>query len=279
MKVVNHRLVDDNNQPMPFIASPNYSRGRTLEPDYIVIHYTAGSSASASIRWLCNSQANASAHIVIGRDGEITQLVNFNKIAWHAGRSSWDDKNYLNSYSIGIELDNAGILHKQGDKWVTWFGKEIDESEVLVATHKNRTEEAGWHTYTPEQIEACRELCTTLCNKYSIKEIIGHDDIAPQRKTDPGPAFPMGNIQSLSEGRNTEIEEENLPIKLTTTILNIRTGPGTHHNKLEEGPLPANTPVLVIEKYNNWQYVEVLESINDNADIQGWVYGSYLVDQ
>lgn len=279
MKISNHRLVFDNNAPYPFIASPNYSRGKTLQPDYIIIHYTAGSSADASIRWLCNSQANASAHIVIGRDGEITQLVNFNKVAWHAGRSSWDDKNYLNSYSIGIELDNAGVLRKQGDQWVTWFGKAIDESEVMVATHKNRSEEAGWHTYTSAQIEACRELCSALCAKYPIKEILGHDDIAPQRKTDPGPAFPLSNIQGIAVGRNTEIEEQNLPIKVTTATLNIRTGPGTHHNKLEEGPLPVDTSVLVIEKYNNWQYVEVLDEVNGNADIQGWVYGAYLSDQ
>lgn len=274
MKVVNHRLVDENNQAFPFVASPNYSRGKTLQPDYIVIHYTAGSSAQTSIKWLCNSMAKASAHIVIGRDGEITQLVNFNKVAWHAGRSAWDDKTNLNSYSIGIELDNAGILQKQGDNWKTWFGTSIDRDQVLIATHRNRSEEAGWHTYTQEQIETCREVCSILIDKYPIKEILGHDDISPQRKTDPGPAFPLTNIQSMVMGRETQ--EDVLPIKQTTTVLNIRTGPGTNHSKLPEGPLPNETNVLILDKVNNWHFVEVLEEVNGNIDIQGWVYGAYL---
>lgn len=274
MKILNHRLCDDENQAYPFVASPNYSRGKTLTPDYIVIHYTAGSSAEASIRWLCNTKAKASAHVVIGRDGEITQLVNFNKVAWHAGRSAWDDKTNLNGYSIGIELDNAGILHQQGNSWATWFGRTMADDEVLVATHRNRSNEAGWHTYTEAQIEACRDLCSALVDKYPIKEILGHEDISPQRKTDPGPAFPLGNIQSMVMGRAED--DENLPIKNTTTVLNIRSGPGTHFAKLEEGPLPAETSVLVLDKVNNWHFVEVLDDVNGNADIEGWVHGAYL---
>jgi len=276
MKVLNHRLFTSDNEPMPFETSPNYSKGRTLSQDYIVIHYTAGSSATGSVKWLCNPQAKASAHAVISRTGDITQLVNFNKVAWHAGASAWDNKKYLNSYSIGIELDNAGLLSYQGGEWRSWFGKAIDESEVVIAKHKNRDTEMGWHTYTQAQIESCRELCTVLVDKYPIKEILGHEDIAPERKTDPGPAFPMNNIQSIVMGR--EADEEQLPIRKTITTLNIRTGPGTQYSKLEEGPLPPDTEVLVINKINNWHLVEVLDILNGNADIQGWVHGAYLTE-
>lgn len=274
MKIVNHRLMDENDYPLPYQSSPNYTRGRTLQPDYIVIHYTAGSSAKNSIDWLCNPTAKASAHIVIGRDGEITQLVNFNKIAWHAGISAWDNKTNINRFSIGIELENAGQLTKQGNNWVTWFGSTIENNNVMLATHKNRTDECGWHTYTEAQIRACQDLCILLTEKYAIKEIIGHDDICPQRKTDPGPAFPLTNIASQVMGRQTQ--DEQLPIVKTTTHLNIRTGPGTQHSKLEEGPLPTHTAVLVLEKVNNWHFVEVLDEINGHADVQGWVHGAYL---
>ncbi len=274
MKVLNHRLHTLDGSAMPFQASPNYSKGRKLIQDYIIIHYTAGSSANASINWLCDKKAKASAHVVIGRDGDITQLVSFDKISWHAGASSWDDKQALNPYSIGIELDNAGPLHRQGDGWFSWFGREYDPSEVLISTHKNRSEESGWHTYTEAQIESCRDLCSVLVDKYPIKEILGHEDISPQRKTDPGPAFPMANIQSLVMGRASDDSE--LPIMQTTTMLNIRSGPGTLHAKLEEGPLPPKTNVLVLDKMNNWNFVNVLDEVNGNVDIEGWVYGSYL---
>jgi len=73
MKVVDYKLCDNAGNSVPFQESPNKSG--TLTPEYLVMHYTAGSSASSSINWLCNPDARASAHLVIGRDGDITQLV------------------------------------------------------------------------------------------------------------------------------------------------------------------------------------------------------------
>ena len=73
------------------------------------MHYTAGASAESSIDWLTNPDARASAHVLIARDGGITQLVPFDRRAWHAGRSRWKDRTGLNGWSFGIELDNAVI--------------------------------------------------------------------------------------------------------------------------------------------------------------------------
>ena len=88
MKISNGRLCHDDGTPYNYRESPN-KRG-LLKPSYLVIHYTAGRNAASTINWLTNPDARASAHIVIGRDGSITQLVPFNRIAWHAGTSQWE---------------------------------------------------------------------------------------------------------------------------------------------------------------------------------------------
>ena len=108
MKIDNHRLIADNGQPVRYVETPNH--GGVMTPEYLVMHYTAGSSAESAVAWLCNPEAKASAHLVIGRDGSITQLAAFNRSAWHAGQSRWAGRNSLNAFSIGIELDNAGKL-------------------------------------------------------------------------------------------------------------------------------------------------------------------------
>ncbi len=105
-------------------------------PDTVVIHYTAGRDAESSAKFLC-SEVKASAHLVIGRDGKIIQLVPFNTISWHAGVSAYGARQGLNKYSIGIELDNAGILQKTGNEYKAWFGRSYPENEVMYATHRN----------------------------------------------------------------------------------------------------------------------------------------------
>ncbi|MEK1852072.1 MAG: N-acetylmuramoyl-L-alanine amidase [Phyllobacterium sp.] len=85
--------------------------------------------------------ANVSAHLVVRRDGCITQCVPFNVVAWHAGRSQWISRNGtrfagLNSNSIGIEIENWGPLHRSGGSWVSWTGAGVDGSKVIEAGHK-----------------------------------------------------------------------------------------------------------------------------------------------
>jgi len=201
LSIKNHKLVG-----IPYKHSPNQSG--FIKPKYLVVHYTAGRSAESAITTLTTAARKASAHLVIGRDGSVTQLVPFNKKSWHAGTSEWKGLSGLNAYSIGIELDNAGKLTKTaGGAWKTWFGATIDPNDVLVAKHKNGGPLSGWHTYTPEQMEALEEVGALLFDKYGLEDAIGHDDIAPGRKTDPGPAFNMGSFRSLMVGRHNEDPE------------------------------------------------------------------------
>jgi N-acetylmuramoyl-L-alanine amidase len=281
MKIVDHRLVRDDGTPYPFVKSPNVSAG-TLKATYLVMHYTAGSSAKESIGWLADPRAKASAHVVIGRDGQITQLVPFNRVAWHAGQSRWRGTVGLNSHSIGIELDNAGKLAKRGGAWVAAFGKAIPPEQVLEATHKNESSPAGWQRYTPEQMDAARELAALLIRTYGLKEVIGHDDISPGRKQDPGPAFPFDDFRRAVMGGGAEPKPEPKPAPsaggwfATTAKLNIRTGAGTANPTVPGGPLPQGTLVQALEDGDAWKRVAAAGEVNGVSGVVGWVGEAYL---
>jgi N-acetylmuramoyl-L-alanine amidase len=270
MKIIDHRLCGDDDTPYPFAESPNI--GGKIEHEYLVMHYTAGSTASGAVKWLTNPAAQAAAHLVIGRDASITQLVPFDTVAWHAGASAWEGRVGLNRYSIGIELDNAGRLVRHGDRWRAWFGTEYDDSEVIEAVHKHETELCGWHTYTPEQLDVSLEVASLLIAEYDLLDVIGHEDIAPGRKSDPGPAFPMQSFRARLLGRRAD---ESVQYE-TTDYLNIRTGPGTEHPTLPGSPLPTGTRMEIIKREDLWALVDVLDKVDDIVDLNGWVHTRYI---
>jgi len=270
MKILRHRLHHDDGTPYPYQESPN--RGGKVDHKFLVIHYTAGSGVDSSIRTLTDSASSASAHLVIGRDGSITQLVPFDRVAWHAGRSKWAGYSGLNQYSIGIELDNAGRLMRSGGKWHAWFGREYDAANVVEATHKNEEAPVGWHAYTSAQIEAAHLVSQLLVRRYKLHDVVGHDDIAPLRKSDPGPAFQIESFRASVLGR----QDESPDIFETTDTLNIRSGPGSGFVKLDGSPLPRGTRVEVKGSKGSWRIVDVLDHPQGLMDLEGWVHGGYL---
>ena len=200
MKVKDQYLFFDDDQQVSFTESPNQSG--VVKPMYLIMHYTADTSFKNVISWFKNPQAKASAHLVIGVDVDIKQMVRFNKKAWHAGVSQWGKLESMNSYSIGIELVNAGKLTKRADgKWINWAHEIIPEDQVVILKHKNEDEAAGWQIYSQKQIDTAIEVAQALNDKYSFEDILGHDDVAPDRKVDPGPAFPMISFKSRVLGR------------------------------------------------------------------------------
>lgn len=269
MRVKNHRLIDADGQPCRYEASPN--RSGVIAPDCLVMHFTAGSSAESSVQHFLRKEAQASAHLVIGRDGAITQMVPFNRKAWHAGRSRWHQRTGLNGYSIGIELDNAGRLSGGPGRWRSWFGRIYADEDVLVATHRLDSDPAGWHRYTEAQLDAAVRVGQALVAAYGLKEVLGHDDIAPDRKRDAGPAFPMREYRAALLGRGDAEEEE----FLTRAALNLRTGPGTDHEKLPESPLARGTRLRLKQRAGVWCDVEVLDAGGEPV-ATGWVHGHYI---
>ena len=270
ISLAKHRITIEGGKNLSFVKSSNI--GGKLDPRFLVIHYTAGQSAGAAVSWLASRESNASAHVVIGRDGSITQMVPFNRVAYHTGPSSWDGIQGLSPFSIGFELDNAGRLKRVGNSWVSWFGRAYPDDEVLVATHKHDKAEYGWHTYTEDQIQAAIELGAILFSRYKLLDVIGHDDISPRRKWDPGPAFPMQSFRSKLIGRKLEAP----PILETTRTLHVRSGPGFKFRKILDKPLPEQTCIEILRRKEVWCFVDVLDEFEGDMDIQGWVHSRHL---
>jgi N-acetylmuramoyl-L-alanine amidase len=270
MKIRRHRLHDDADNPVPFAESPNIGSGK-LDPQYLVMHYTAGRSLQSSVEWFRNAQAKASAHLVIGRDGAIVQMVPFDRIAWHAGQSRWHGLVGLNRFSIGIELDNAGILSRQAGTWRAWFGGEYPEQEVVEAIHQHESVVRGWHGFTSSQIEVAAQIAAALVTQYELRDVIGRDDIAPGRKVDPGPAFAMQSFRGRAIGRSASEPE----LFETVTELNIRTGPGIEFGTLPRSPLSKGARLFVNARDASWCAVDVL-NVDGNSDLTGWVHGDFI---
>ncbi len=200
MRIEKHLLVSEAGDTVEFRKSPNQST--PMSPIYLVIHYTAGTNLEGAVSWFQSAEARASAHVVISRDGKIVQMVPFNKRAWHAGKSTWGNLEGMNQYSIGIELVNAGKLRRRADgKWVNWANNVIAEEEVTEAVHTSESNAAGWHEYTEAQIDAAIKVAALLNVTYMFTDILGHEDISPGRKVDPGPLFPMNSFRSIVLGR------------------------------------------------------------------------------
>ncbi|MFC4528244.1 N-acetylmuramoyl-L-alanine amidase [Dyella halodurans] len=149
-----------------WVPSPNFDQRR---PVLIVLHFTGGHSAQQSLQTLrtSNDSGPVSAHYLIGRDGHVYQLVADELRAWHAGAGRWGTITDVNSASIGIELDND-----------------------------------GQSPFAPAQIDSLLGLLTDLTTRLRIPrtQIIGHEDLAPGRKEDPGPLFPWKQLADAGFG-------------------------------------------------------------------------------
>ncbi|APD90830.1 N-acetylmuramoyl-L-alanine amidase [Alteromonas mediterranea] len=291
--VYEHRLIGEN---VKFTASPNTSGAfKTGAPDTIVIHFTAGSSLDSSVNVLTNAESGVSAHFALGRNGDIVQMLPTNKIGWHAGKSHYKGRSGLNRYSIGIELDNAGQLKPRGGgTYESWFGNVYGESEVIAAQHPNQSVLGYWHKYTDIQIASTISLCKVLCEHYPISVVVGHDEIAPSRKVDPGPAFPMHQIREqvlLGKGEDETHKESSgvhtgslqreahdavprhiaSPVNRVANVsangLNVRKGPNVSFPIIENG-LHKGEVLKVLEKEGEWAKVSFTKV--------GWVNTRYI---
>nr|WP_245231026.1 N-acetylmuramoyl-L-alanine amidase [Zongyanglinia huanghaiensis] len=263
---------------VPFVESPNH--GGSLvggAPRFLVIHYTAGGAASGSINWFQNPKAKVSAHLVVGRDGGVTQMVHFNKVGWHAGKSRWKNVKGLNSHSIGIEIANWGKLKPSASGgWVSRTGRAVSNERVVLDEHRNSPgKQHGWETFSEEQWDATVAAAQAIVEEYDIKpsDVVGHDDISPMRKIDPGPAFDMDKFRSLIFGRE-EDSWNDLRYKVNSASgLNLRATPDLSQKPIKN--LPDDTVVHVIEKTSKWWLVA--EVVSGKDDVTGYVHSNWLV--
>ena len=155
------------------IYSPNFNKKKRSYRaiQFLIIHYTGMQSERESIARLCNPQFKVSAHFIINQKGKIYRLVKEDQVAWHAGKSCWKKFKDLNKASIGIELVNKGHRY-------------------------------GYTNFKKKQLSSLIKVCKNLIKKYKIKKnnILGHSDIAPLRKVDPGEKFPWKELANKKIG-------------------------------------------------------------------------------
>jgi len=194
MKIVNYFSPNFNNRKRPVNSIK-----------IIVIHYTGMQSERESLARLCSYKSKVSCHFIISKSGKVYRLVEDNKIAWHAGKSCWGKYKNLNKNSIGIELINKG--------------------------HR-----FGYTSFKKKQLSSLIKICKKLINKYNIKKrnVVGHSDIAPLRKIDPGEKFPWKELAKkkigiwhqfkpnfLKKFRKIKIKKKQEKIKFAKNLKNI----------------------------------------------------------
>lgn len=268
MKIVDHKLEGAFHGP-----SPN-AGGALREPSLLVMHFTAsgGDGPEGDRNYFMSPTAKASAHVIVGRDGTVEQVVAFDTRAWHAGKSVWRGVPNCNAFSIGIEIDNWGALNRTEDgAFRSWTGEQVPPERVAKLLHKNERQPRYWETYEEKQLAALTEVTRAILAAYpSIREIVGHDDIAPRRKSDPGPAFPMGRFTALVCGRGDEAVETRTVV---ASILNVRAGPGTRNEIV--GQLAGGAAVEVIyDAPDPW--AQIRAKGKGGQPVTGWVADQYL---
>jgi len=190
-KKINNMLLKTNINYSPNFDSKKRSKKKIK---FIVFHYTGMRSEKGAISRLTNIQSEVASHYFIKRSGEIINLVPDLYIAWHAGFSAWKKYSLLNQNSIGIEISNPG-------------------------------HQFGYKKFTKNQIRSLIRLSKYLIKKYNVNQnnILGHSDIAPLRKKDPGEKFPWEHLakknigkwhrlnkKKLKKLRNKECEKKNI---------------------------------------------------------------------
>jgi N-acetyl-anhydromuramyl-L-alanine amidase AmpD len=199
-RIKNHVLFDASGKPVTVAEAMAKGSGRLAATRAIVLHYTADSASGAAEQFMSASRPGlapmqASAHVIIRRDGSVTQLVAFDVPAFHAGSGTWKDLTNLNKYSIGVMFENRGRLKQADGKW------PLDDDEVLVIRGNGADE--GWERYTAAQLETARELLKALGRAYpSIEAVLRHSEVSRGRKVDPGPALDIEPLAAaLQQGR------------------------------------------------------------------------------
>ncbi len=270
----NHRLAIDE-QPVDFQLSPN--RSSVIRPEGVILHDTAGRlDKGNSVGWFLKKEAKASAHLVVERDGSITQMVPFNVKAWHAGRSVLGGRSGCNAFSVGIEIVNPGKMEKVEGGYQPWFRKLYTEQDGMIRPASTRYHGDGyWMDYTEAQIEAVSGICCALADKYGMTFIEPHWFVSPGRKVDTNPLFPLEHVRSLAFGRSGE-GDDSAERTVNATSLNVRGGPGIEFEKMDWGPLKGGTIVQVLEQDQDeqgrtWSYVAA-------GNNKGWVSERYLSD-
>jgi N-acetylmuramoyl-L-alanine amidase len=176
--------------------SPNHdTRQGVAGPDMLILHYTGMTSAAAALDRLADPAARVSSHYLIEEDGAAWRLVPEERRAWHAGESGWADRRDINAHSIGIELVNPG-------------------------------HEFGYRAFPEAQLNALETLAREIFSRWRIppRYVLGHSDVAPHRKQDPGELFPWHRLARAGIGLWPDFTA--IPSRLPETLADLQNALG-----------------------------------------------------
>lgn len=286
MRLKNHKI-----EGVPFLAAA--FTGGEITPEIVVLHDTAGRlDKGNSAAYLASANvAKASVHFVIERDGTVTQLVPTNRMANHAGKSSYHGRSGCNAFSIGIELVNPGkmlpVNGAGGEAGRSWFGvtyaddpaAQIDIAYAETTTHG----EGMWMSYPEGQIAALLQLLTALFEAIpTLTDITTHWYVSPGRKVDVNPLFPLRQIRDVVLGQDDPAElaaeyqsaatEPGRMICISDGVasLNMRRWPSFNPNVI--ATIPGGTKVPV-ERAGTFCGRDWLRVIYDGQE--GWIVAAY----
>ena len=222
--------------------SPNFDVKKRSVKDvkFIIFHYTGMKKQNQAITRLTNTKSNVSSHYLIKNNGEILTLVPDLYVAWHAGVSSWKNYKSINKYSIGVEISNPG-------------------------------HEYSYKKFSKKQIKSILKLSIYLKKKYKIKSnfILGHSEIAPDRKKDPGEKFPWKYLSKNKIGHWHNLNEKKLFKKRNQIV-----------DRLEKNKFIKNLYKLGYPKnifFNKYKYSKLLTTAFQRRFRQELVNG--IIDQ
>ncbi len=225
--------------------SPNFNE-RKSPPDMVVLHYTGMKTGAEALARMCDPEARVSAHYMVEEDGRIYRLVPEERRAWHAGVSFWKGETDINGGSIGIEIVNPG-------------------------------HEFGYRDFPPAQVDAVIGLLDQIRERWDIPDyrILGHSDIAPTRKEDPGERFPWAELAAHGHGLwvSPDMPPEGAmgpPLGLGETglgVFSLQSALGKlGYNILAGGPYDAETATIVTAFQRHWLPEQIGTDLEGRAD-------------
>ena len=197
----------------------------------------------------------------------------FNLKAYHSGGGKWDFVSGnvdMNSWSLGIELLNASILDENEAGEYHKRGTLIPENDRRYLKHRAQNSPRWWQKYPGAQIDATIAVTKLLFEQYdTLEDVLRHDEINPENRIDPGPAFPMRRFHAEVLGL-----EKKFPIRRvfkTSRTANLYHNPGTEAEIILGSRLERNTPLGILKLQSGWALIHVLQEMGGDADLVGWI--------
>ncbi|MEL7145833.1 MAG: N-acetylmuramoyl-L-alanine amidase [Bacteroidota bacterium] len=193
MKLINHSLNalhQSQDQPGFDQGSSALRRAALERVEMIIIKSTTNQLLNNSGH-INGTTTNSPTHVLIDRDGLVTQFIPFNEQIPVAIAGSWEGIKNLASRSIILTFVNHGRLQKQGENFVSTEEVSVEKTDVFTGIHQNEESLSYWQKFTDSQVTIAEKIIRCLTSAYQVKYILGYEEVCPGLQTDPGPAFPL----------------------------------------------------------------------------------------